>query len=232
MTVNVVVHPDQAAVATAAAEILVRVAGDGGHVALSGGSTPGDAYREASSALRDWSGATLWFGDDRAVPPEHRHSNYRMVDVALLSRLEEEGRPAVQRILGEEGAEAAAGDYEARVREHLGNRPRLDLALMGLGPDGHTASLFPSKPEVNETQRFVVAVPEAGMEPQVPRVSMTLPVFNGAALVVFLVAGKDKAGAMRRAFGDDPDPSAPAGRVRPQDGELVVLCDEAAAAAL
>jgi 6-phosphogluconolactonase len=223
---------DQAAVAAAAAEILARVAGDGGHVALSGGSTPGDAYREATTLLRDWSGATLWFGDDRAVPPGHQLSNYRMVDVALLSRLEEDGRPAVQRILGEEGADAAAGDYEARVREHLGNRPRLDLALMGLGPDAHTASLFPSKPEVHETQRFVVAVPEAGMAPQVPRVSMTLPVFNAAALVVFLVSGKDKAGAMRRAFGDDADPSAPAARVRPVDGELIVLCDEAAAAEL
>jgi 6-phosphogluconolactonase len=223
---------DQMAVAAAAAEILVGVARDGGHIALSGGSTPGDAYREAAQALPDWSGATLWFGDDRAVPPEHQYSNFRMVHVALLSRLEQERRPTVQRILGEEGADVAAGDYEARVREHLGNRPQLDLALMGLGPDAHTASLFPSKTEIEETQRFVVAVPEAGMAPQVPRVTMTLPVFNAAARVVFLVAGKDKARAMKRAFGDDPDPAAPAARVRPLDGELLILCDEAAAAQL
>jgi 6-phosphogluconolactonase len=103
---------------------------------------------------------------------------------------------------------------------------------MGLGPDGHTASLFPSKPEWNERGRFVVAVPEAGMAPQIPRVSMTLPVFNAAAKVVFIVAGKDKAKAMRRAFGDPPDATAPAAHVRPEHGELIVLCDEAAAAEL
>lgn len=216
--------------AAAAAEILVEVAAAGGHIALSGGSTPGDAYTRAAASLPDWGGATLWFGDDRAVPPEHPYSNYRMVDATLLRRVA--APPRVERILGEQGAEAAAGDYEARVRESLGNRPRLQLALMGLGPDGHTASLFPSKPEVDETQRFVVPVPEAGMDPQVPRVSMTLPVFNAAERVVFLVAGRDKAGAMRRAFGEPLDPSAPAARVRPQDGELLVLCDAAAAAEL
>jgi 6-phosphogluconolactonase len=217
-------------VAAAAAEIIVKVAGQGGHIALSGGSTPGFAYRMAAEQLADWSDATLWFGDDRAVPPDHAYSNFHMVDVALLSRVS--APPRVERILGEQGADAAAGDYEARLREGLGNRPRLDLALMGLGPDAHTASLFPSKPEVNETQRFVVAVPEAGMAPQVPRVSMTLPVFNAAARVVFLVTGKDKAMAMRRAFGAAPDPSAPAARVRPENGELLVLCDAAAAAQL
>ena len=218
--------------AGAAVELLVEVARAGGHIALSGGSTPGDAYARAAHALDDWSGATLWFGDDRAVPPDHPHSNFRMVEAALLSRLADDRAPTVQRIVGEQGAEAAAGDYEARLREALGNRPRLDLALMGLGPDAHTASLFPSKPEVDEQQRFVVPVPEAGMPPQVPRVTMTLPVFNGAARVVFLVAGRDKAQAMRRAFGDEPDPASPAARVRPQSGELLVLCDEAAAAEL
>ena len=227
MSVRIEVSGDPAA---AAAELLVQTARAGGHIALSGGSTPADAYARAAAALDDWSDATLWFGDERAVPPQHPLSNYRMVHLALLSKLK--APPAVQRILGEEGAEAAAGDYEARVRELLGNRPRLHLALMGLGPDAHTASLFPSKPEVGELRRFVVPVPEAGMAPQVPRVSMTLPVFNGAARIVFLVAGKDKAAAMRRAFGDEPDPSAPAAKVRPEHGELLVLCDEAAAAEL
>ena len=230
--IDVRVLRDAEAVATEAAAILVEAARAGGHIALSGGSTPGDAYRLAAGELREWGDATLWFGDERAVPPEHPLSNYRMVDVAMLSRLPEDGRPAVERILGEQGAEAAAGDYEARLREGLGNRPRLHLALMGLGPDAHTASLFPSKPEVDERRRFAVPVPEAGMAPQVPRVSLTLPVFNAAAQVVFLVAGRDKAQAMRRAFGDEPDPSAPAARVRPESGRLLVLCDEAAAAEL
>lgn len=230
MTPEIRVLADGDAVAAAAAEILLEAVRAEGHVALSGGSTPSFAYALAAAELDDWSGATLWFGDERAVPPEHPYSNFRMVDVALLSKLRTP--PAVQRVLGEEGPDAAAGDYEARLRESLGNAPRLHLALMGLGPDAHTASLFPSKPEVNETQRFVVAVPEAGMAPQVPRVSMTLPVFNGAARVVFLVAGKDKAQAMARAFGDAPDPASPAARVRPRSGELLVLCDEAAAAQL
>ena len=100
------------------------------------------------------------------------------------------------------GHDAAAAAYEALLRETLGNHPRLDLALMGLGPDGHTASLFPGKPALQETHRLVVGVPEAGMEPQVPRVTMTLPLFNTAREVVFLVSGADKAPAVRRAFGD------------------------------
>ena len=210
-------------VAAAAVKIVGEAARAGGHIALSGGSTPRAVYEQVA----DWGDATLWFGDDRAVPPDHRHSNFRMVREAVRGR-----DVRIERILGEEGAEAAAGDYEARLRAALGNAPRLDLALMGLGPDAHTASLFPSKPEVNEARRFVVPVPEAGMEPQVPRVTMTLPVFNAAVRVVFLVSGADKAGAMRRAFGDPPDPSSPAARVRPTDGELLVLCDAAAASEL
>ena len=210
-------------VAGAAVEIVAEAVRASGHIALSGGSTPKAVYEQVA----DWGDATLWFGDDRAVPPDHPHSNYRMVRQALGSRA-----ARIERILGEEGAEAAAGDYEARLRAALGNEPRLDLVLMGLGPDAHTASLFPSKPEWKEQRRFAVPVPEAGMEPQVPRVSLTLPVFNAAARVVFLVAGADKAGAMKRAFGDPPDPSSPAAHVRPVDGELLVLCDAAAAGEL
>ena len=84
------------------------------------------------------------------------------------------------RMQGELGADAAAGAYEALLREHLGGDPRFDLILLGMGPDGHTASLFPGKPELDETRRFAVAVPIAGMEPQVPRVTLTFPVLNGA----------------------------------------------------
>lgn len=221
-----------AEVAAAAARILVEAVRASGHVALSGGSTPAAAYAGAADALDDWRGGTLWFGDERAVPPDDPLSNYRMAELSLLERLAPERRPAVQRIGGEHGAEAAAAEYEVRLREHLGDRPRLDLALMGIGPDAHTASLFPARPEVDERKRLVVAVPEAGMDPRVPRVSMTLPVFNAAALVVFLIAGQDKAQAVRRAFGKEADAAAPAAHVRPQDGRLLVLCDEAAAAEL
>ncbi len=210
-------------VAAAAVEVLAEAVRAGGHVALSGGSTPRAVYEQVD----DWGDATLWFGDDRAVGPEDERSNFRMVQEAVGSR------PArIERILGEQGAVAAADDYERRLRAALGELPRLDLALMGLGPDAHTASLFPGKPEVETTARLAVAVPEAGMEPQVPRVTLTLPVFNNAARVVFLVKGADKADARRRAFGDPPDLGSPAARVRPRDGELLVLCDADAAAGL
>ena len=104
--------------------------------------------------------------------------------------------------------------------------------LLGVGPDSHTASLFPGKPELDEDRRFAVAVPIAGMEPQVPRVTLTFPVLNAAREVAFLVAGADKADAIARAFTEPPDPEAPAGRVRPPAGSLFVFLDEAAASKL
>src|SRR4051794_25403591 len=113
------------------------------------------------------------------------------------------------RMEGELGPEAGAASYEALVREHMGQDPRWDLLLLGLGPDSHTASLFPGKPEAEERSRFVVGVEQAGWEPQVPRITLTLPCLNAARRVVFLVTGKDKAGAMKRAFGDPADPSSP-----------------------
>jgi 6-phosphogluconolactonase len=103
---------------------------------------------------------------------------------------------------------------------------------MGLGPDAHTASLFPGKPALGAIGRRAVAVPEAGMEPQVPRVTLTIEVFNSAREIVFLVAGADKAGALARAFGNTPDLDAPAARIRPVDGHLLVLADRAAGADL
>jgi 6-phosphogluconolactonase len=129
---------------------------------------------------------------------------------------------------GELGPDAGAGAYEALIRERLGAEPRWDLLLLGLGPDAHTASLFPSKPEKDELSRLVVGVPEAGMEPQVPRISLTIPALNSARHVVFLVTGESKREAIRRAFVDE-DPSSPASRVRPATGELTVLLDPAAA---
>jgi 6-phosphogluconolactonase len=136
------------------------------------------------------------------------------------------------RMAGELGPDAAAGAYEALLREHMGADPRFDLLLLGLGPDAHVASLFPGKPELEETGRFAAPVPLAGMEPQVPRVTLTLPVLNAAREVVFLVAGEDKAQAVARAFGDPPDPEAPAAHVRPTAGSLFVVLDEPAASRL
>jgi 6-phosphogluconolactonase len=210
------------------ADLLIDVACAGGHVALAGGSTPRRAYELAAQADADLSAATLWLGDERVVPRGDDRANGRMVREALTDRIPEERRPRLMEVETELGPDGAAADYESRLREELGNHPRLDLVLLGLGPDSHTASLFPGKPALSETHRLVTAVPEAGMEPQVPRVTMTYPLLNTAREVVFLVSGADKAEALRRAFGVPPDESSPAAHVRPGAGTLTVVLDEAA----
>jgi 6-phosphogluconolactonase len=214
------------------ADRLAEAAAAGSHFALSGGSTPKRAYELAAERDIDWSAATAWFGDERCVPPEHPDSNYGMAATALLERLPEERRPRAMRIEGERGHDQAASAYEALLREELGNHPRLDLALLGLGPDGHTASLFPGKPACEEHRHLATGVPEPGMDPRVPRVTLTLPVFNAAREVVFLVSGADKADAVARAFRAEPDESLPAAHVRPGAGTLVVVLDSAAASEL
>jgi 6-phosphogluconolactonase len=214
------------------ADLLVDVAAAGGHVALSGGSTPRRAYELAARTDADLSAATLWLGDERVVPLDDDRSNLRMVRESWTDRLEEERRPRLMPVETALGHDAAAAAYESLLRETVGDHPRLDLALMGLGPDGHTASLFPGKAAVHETRRLAVGVPEAGMEPQVPRVTLTLRLFNTAREVVFLIAGADKAAAVRRAFGNPPDESAPAALVRPGAGTLMLVLDAAAAAEL
>ena len=218
--------------AAAVADLFLDIACAGGDIALSGGSTPRAVYERASQTDADMSAATLWLGDERVVPADDERSNLRMVRRALTDRLPEERRPRLMAVETDLGADAAAAAYEALLRENIGNHPRLDLALMGLGPDAHTASLFPAKPALLENHRFVVAVPEAGMEPYVPRVTLTLPIFNTAREVVFLVAGADKAQAVARAFGPEPDDSAPSAHVRPGAGKLMVVLDAAAAAEL
>jgi 6-phosphogluconolactonase len=211
--------------AAAVAELLAGAAAAGGHVVLTGGSSPRRAYELAADA--DWGGATVWYGDERCVPEDHEWSNHGMAEAALLSRVE--SRPEVMRMQGELGHEQGADAYEALVRDRLGDEPRWDLLLLGLGPDLHCASLFPGKPEVDVTDRLVVGVPEAGMDPQVPRITLTLPALNAARHVVFLVTGESKRDAVRRVFGGHPDPASPAAHVRPGDGELTVYLDPAAA---
>jgi 6-phosphogluconolactonase len=211
--------------AAAVADLLAGAAEAGGHVVLTGGSSPKRAYELAAQA--DWGGATVWYCDERCVPADHEWSNHAMAEAALLSHVDP--RPEVMRMEGERGHEAGAQAYDALVRERLGDDPRWDLLLLGLGPDSHTASLFPGKPEVGVSDRLVVGVPEAGMDPQVPRISLTLPAINAARHVVFLVTGESKRDAVRRAFADDPDPTSPAAHVRPADGELTVYLDPAAA---
>ena len=204
-----------------AAERLAAAAG--GHIALSGGSTPRAAYERAAEMEVDWSGTTFWFGDDRAVPPDHEHSNYRMARETLLDRIE---GAQVERIRGELDHEEAASDYERRLRGAFGDAmPELDLILLGLGPDAHTASLFPRDIALGERERLAVGVPTPGMAPLVPRVTLTLPVLNHGKEVVFLVAGEDKREAVHRAFSGAKDPEAPASLVEADE----LILDPAAA---
>ena len=221
--------------AAACAELLVEAARAGHHISLTGGSTPTRAYQQAAELEQDWSGATLWWGDDRCVPPDDDLSNYRLAKEALLDRLPREGSPQVHRVPAERGPHVGAEDYERELRTVFGEQmPRLDLMLLGLGPDAHVASLYPGQDTLDVKDRAAVGVDEAGWKPYVPRVSMTMPLLCGARLIVFLVAGEDKAEAVERCFGPAVEPShdAPGSMVRPADGELVVLLDPAAAGRL
>lgn len=218
--------------AAEAAQRLAAAAGRGGQIALAGGSTPRAAYEQAAAIELDWSPATLWFGDDRAVGPDDEHSNYKLAKEALLDRIAG-AAPDVRRIKGELGYAAAADDYEHELREAFGEGvPSLDLILLGIGPDAHTASLFGGNPELGERERLAVGVPTPGMAPLVSRVTLTLPVLNAGAEILFLIKGEDKVEAVRRAFRDAPDPSAPASLIKPADGKLTLLLDPAAAAGL
>lgn len=218
-------------VAGEAAAIIAARVREGGHLALSGGSTPKAAHEKVAAMGLDWSGTDIWFGDDRAVGPDHEHSNYRMARESLLDHIE--GEPSVHRIQGELGQHEAAAAYEAELRERFGGgEPQLDLLLLGMGPDAHTASLFPGDDALGERERLAIGVDVPGMAPLLPRVTLTLPVLDAAHEVVFLISGDDKADAAARAFADAPSPDAPAGLVAPRHGTLTVLIDRAAAARL
>ncbi len=220
-------------VAGAAAERMAETVRAGGHIALSGGSTPRAAHERVAQADLDWTQTTIWFGDERAVGPEHEHSNYAMAKASLLDRIPG-GQPAVHRIAGEIGHRRAAEAYDSRLREVFGEDafPRIDLLLLGLGPDAHCASLFPGDAALGEREGRAVGVDTPGMAPLVSRVTVTLPVLNAAREVVFLISGADKAEAVARAFGDAPGPDAPASLVRPDPGRLTILLDPPAAARL
>ena len=201
--------------------MLVESARAGEHIALSGGDSPGPAFQLAAGLETDWSAATLWWGDERCVPPEDERSNYLLVKKTLLERIDVQ--PKVHRIKGELGGAAAAAEYDAKLEGvHLG------LALQGIGPDGHTASLFPNAPALEERERRVVAAPNEDVE----RVTMTLPMLSGADTVLYLVLGESKAEAVRKAFAEEPSPETPASLLRSKDGETIVLLDRAAAAEL
>ncbi len=206
-----------------AAGWLIHTASEPGHIALSGGSTVGHAYELAAELQPEWPpDIHLWFGDERAVPPADERSNYRLVQESLLDRLRTQ--PTVHRIHGELGAPDAAELYDREL-----DGVTLDLALNGIGADGHTASLFPGAPALDEPERRAVAA-EPGLEPFVERVTLTASVFASTRLLVFLVTGEAKAKAVRRALAEEPSAETPASLIR--GVETIAILDAAAAAQL
>lgn len=205
-------------------------------VALSGGSTPKSLYGLLASSYPDfpWARTFLFFGDERHVPPTDPESNYRMVNESLISKV---AIPAqnVYRVKAENAdAKAAAQDYEARIVRFFGLKPgafpQFDLILLGLGPDGHTASLFPDSEGLKEQSKLVIA--NWVEKFKTDRISFTFPVLNHGAEVVFLASGRDKADIVHQVLEGKNAPPLPAQRIQPTGGKLIWMLDESAAAKL
>jgi 6-phosphogluconolactonase len=198
------------------------------HIVLAGGSTPSAMYEHLSREYKtevDWSRWHVWFGDERAVPPDDEASNYRMADISLLRNV---GIPEnqVHRMPADDSNLAdGASRYDTAVRKtipQLHGMPRFDLVLLGLGEDGHTASLFPGDPALSVRDR-ACTTSRAVNEPR-NRLTLTYAAINAAAHVAFLVTGSGKGAALRAV----QERSVPAAAVKPQDGELVWFLDQSA----
>jgi 6-phosphogluconolactonase len=203
------------------------------HMALSGGNTPRRMHEFlAESAGIDWSHVHVYWGDERTVGPDHQESNFRMARESLLDRVD---IPAgnIHRMRGEADPDEAAQEYEQILREMFDIEPpalpRLDINVLGVGDDGHTASLFPGTAALKERERWVVAnvVPQQ----DTTRITLTYPVLNNAALTLFLVSGSGKAEAVRRVLSTDEEDKPPAAFVQPE-GDVIWFLDQEAAAAI
>lgn len=240
---KIIVLDDPASVHVRAAEEIVHLAGEAicMHAeftfCLAGGSTPLATYDLLATRFHlsvDWREVRLFWGDERCVPPDHEASNYGMANRVMLSHLGL--NPAqIHRIHGEEPPEKAAQDYEADLRESFsladGELPRFDLVLLGIGENAHTASLFPGTGAVHEDRRMAVAVETETSERY--RVSLTPPVFNNAAHIIFMACGSSKAQAVKSVLEGPRDPDRfPAQVIDPNDGEVLWLLDKAAASML
>lgn len=252
------IEPDYEALSRAAASLIAEAAAEAVRergrfaIALAGGSTPRGAYESlATPPLAEsvpWSRTHVFWGDERCVPPDDARSNYRLAWESLLSRVPVPAEN-VHRIQVERGAEAAALDYERQLRayadadssdrpakqtlrahERQGDRPShlFDVAVLGMGSDGHTASLFPGSAALHEARRWVAPVRKPG--DALERVTLTYPALNLARRVMFIVAGADKTATLAEILGPRRDLSRlPAQGIAPNDGELLWLVDAAAA---
>lgn len=254
---DVVVFPDRSALARNAATRFIAIAQSSIRernkfsVALSGGSTPRDLYvllatQEFSSQV-DWARVHLFWGDERCVPPEHPDSNFKMANDTLISRVPIPATNA-HRIHGEIAPEEAAREYEGTLRkfwvieeippqspltqgDKADGMPTLDLVLLGLGTDAHTASLFPHTPALHETARWVAAQYIDKLKAY--RITFTPPLINAAKNILFLVAGADKAEAVQAVLGGKYSPDDyPPQLIQPKQGHVAWLLDQAASANL
>lgn len=241
MTPTVRVCRDAAALVDAAAALFVESAVEAAHahgafsVALSGGTTPNGLYArlatdDAIGARLPWPKIDWWWGDERHVPPDHPDSNYRKAAELLLSRAPIDAS-RIHRVHAEDtDAQRAARGYERDIRTAFqlaaNERPRFDLILLGLGPDGHTASLFPGTAGLNERTRLFIANDVPAM--RTTRLTLTYPAINAARRVVFLVSGADKTATLKAVL-EGPPGVLPAQRVQPTDGDVIWIVDDAAA---
>lgn len=233
-------YPDADSLARAAAERFVGLAEDAvadrGQfvVALSGGSTPRAAYTllasENLSRRVAWKRVHVFWGDERCVPPDHSESNYRMARETLLDRVPIPSEN-VHRVRGELPPHQAAAAYQGELQSVLGSVGRLDLVLLGMGKDGHLASLFPGIEAVHEQVQWVVACYVEKLSAW--RVTLTPPMINSAAHIVFLVSGSGKAARLKEVLAGPYRPDVlPAQVVKPTDGSLLWMVDDAAASCL
>jgi 6-phosphogluconolactonase len=227
----------------AAAEEVIRVATDAiaqrGRftIALSGGSTPKNLYTLIAAnagASVPWEKVFFFWSDERHVPLDDPDSNYRMAKESLLSKVPVPPANVFPIPAGKQDAEAAANDYEQTLKKFFASGselPRFDLVLLGMGPDGHTASLFPETPALQEKSRLVVANRVDKLKTN--RITFTLPLLNAARCVLFLVSGADKAAVLHEVLeGDAPAEKYPSKLVRPSNGKPIWFVDRAAASQL
>ena len=239
MKADVRIFKDNKSLSVAAAEVFVEAARQANSnrgsflVTLSGGSTPAGLYRllaiEPYRNMVDWAKAFIFWGDERCVPPDDEGSNYHQADDTLLRHIPIPGEN-IQRIKGELAPVEASDDYTQTLKRFAApdlDWPRFDLVLLGMGADGHTASLFPGSPLESSAPTLPVTANYQGRPAQ--RVTLTPAVFNSARIILFLVSGADKAETLSRVLSDLSIPEQlPAQRIQPADGEVIWLVDEAA----
>jgi 6-phosphogluconolactonase len=246
LSIKYYVEPDPTALARRAAQHLVEMAGEAvaakgrARIAISGGSTPKATFQLLADPAQPWLGRMPWhkldlyWVDERCVPPDGAESNYRMTREALLDHVPL-APEQIHRMEGELEPEAAAARYESELRDSFrlegAESPRFDLIALGMGPDGHTASLFPHTEAIHEIARLVTAnhVPQKDSW----RITLTWPVINHACSVFFLIAGADKAAILKEVLTGPHDPERlPSQLIWPSSGILTLILDKAAAAHL